>query len=269
MRVWVAIVIILLQAGIVSAGQLGEIVEKSIANSERLYSDLKVPEDVMAGKAGQAEADKVMEVVNSDAFQKRLEQEKLRMQTQVFGKAPIPVESFYSDAKGQKDSSRPSLGIDERIYIFVSSSIPEGTLRAYAQDLEKLGSRNAFMVIRGFKGGMRYIQPTMSFLSRVLLKDPACGDMHACPAFGAAVEIDPLLFRMYQPEVVPAIVYVRGVSLRDAGHSQGDPFNSNNKNSNVNSFWMMYGDTSISNAMARISEESGIGRLRDIAEYLR
>ena len=262
------LIIILMQAGIASAEQLGDIVEKALTNSERYYQDLEIPEDVITGKGGEAEAEKVMTIVNSDEYNKKIDKERQRIQSKVFGKTPMTVQTAYGDVKG-KEKNRPVLGADERIYIFISSSIPTNTLRAYAQDIEKLGSCNVFMVMRGFKGGMRQMQPTLNFISKALQKDPSCSNLRICPAFGATVEIDPLLFRMYQPEVVPAIVYVKGLNLRDAGHSEGDPFNSNNKNSNVNSFWMMYGDTSISNAMARISEESGIGRLRDIAEYLR
>jgi type-F conjugative transfer system pilin assembly protein TrbC len=250
------------------AQSLGEVADKSLQNSQ-YYSDMKLPEDVKTGASGKAEAQKAVDIVNSEEFQQNIEKEKGRLQKEVFGITPA-VDGYYSDHAGGKERDgkrKVTLSADERIYIFVSSSVPEATLRAYAQDLEKLGSANAFMVMRGLIGGMAHFQPTFTFLSRVLLRDPDCDDGKNCVAFGAAVEIDPLLFRKYQPERVPAIVYVRGLKMHDTGLSEGDPVNVNSPADN--SWWMLYGDSSLSYALEFIGKEAGIKKVSEIGTFLR
>src|SRR3990170_4393170 len=109
---------------------------------------------------------------------------------------------------------------DERIYIFVSSSVPKDTLRNYARDLDALGQPRMSIVMRGFVGGMTKVRPTLEFLRGVLFKDDNC-DFDKCEAYRAQVLIDPVLFRRYGIEDVPAVVYARGVSVVDSTVSEG------------------------------------------------
>ena len=268
MRIALVLFLLVATAPAGFAQDMFDVVQKSQSNSQYYSDTIQVPDSVRNGTKGMDEAQKSADYVNSEAFNQAVEKEKSRLQQEVFGVSAGVSGGYYEDLSGVDGKKRAlHLSADERIYIFVSSSIPEATLRVYARDLERLGTPNAYMVMRGMIGGMKSFQPTMSFLSRVLLRDPDCGDIHGCPSFAAAVEIDPMVFRQFHPERVPAIVYVKGVNTRDLALSDGDPANSSNPLGD--SWWMVYGDTSLSHVLETIGDESGVKKLQDAAIFLR
>src|SRR3990172_6577024 len=138
---------------------------------------------------------------------------------------------------------------DERIYIFISSSVPKETLRNYARDLDALGQPRMSIVMRGFVGGMTKVRPTLEFLRGVLFKDENCAS-DKCDAYQAPILIDPMLFKRYGIETVPAIVYARGVTdltvsekIKEGGET-GD-------------YYMLYGDAALDGALELIDREGG------------
>lgn len=135
---------------------------------------------------------------------------------------------------------------DERIYIFISSSLPKETLRNYARDLDALGETKISMVMRGFVGGMTKVRPTLEFLKGVIFKDENC-DSEKCDAYHAQVHIDPLLFRRYGIEAVPAIVYAREVS--------GIAAVSEVKEGEAGEYYVVYGDAALDGALDLIDRE--------------
>lgn len=240
------------------AEDLGEMAER-LQLREREYPTIDIPGELVQGKIQNDDAQKMTEHINSEEFQAKLDKERVRIKQELFGATPTVEAGYYGDASKSKKNN---FGHDERVYIFVSSSVPEGTLRAYARDIENLGSPNVFMVMRGMVGGMKEFGPTMNFLSKVLMKESNCRGKN-CQAFGAAVEIDPLLFRRYKPTKVPAIVYAKGIKLQDPEHSEGDIDNSSELNSN--SWWMVYGDSSLGYALDQIGLAANIRKLQDMA----
>lgn len=133
---------------------------------------------------------------------------------------------------------------DERIYIFVSSSVPKETLRNYARDIDSLGEPRISIVMRGFVGGMTKVRPTLEFLNGVLFKNENC-DSNKCEAYQAPLLIDPLLFRHYGIKAVPAIVYARGeVEEGEAGD-----------------YYVLYGDAAFDGALEFINREARVGSL--------
>lgn len=95
---------------------------------------------------------------------------------------------------------------DLYLYVFISSSIPEETLKRYSADMKKLP--NGIMVIKGAVGGIQNIMPTINLLTRA-----SCGknvnellkaDMQ-CEM--GRTDINPYLFRAFDIQSVPAIVY--------------------------------------------------------------
>ena len=144
---------------------------------------------------------------------------------------------------------------DERIYIFISSSIPLSTLRNYAKDMDTIRGPNIVMIMRGFIGGMKKIKPTLGFIHDVITKDRGCEVGEDCEAFNVSVYVDPLLFRRYSISSVPAIVYAKGVSIRDAGASEGL-----NDNADIGDEYIAYGDVSLSHALEKVKlEDRGQG----------
>lgn len=133
------------------------------------------------------------------------------------------LRDYAGSAAGvRKVMSHSRLAPDERIYIFISSSVPESTLRTYAAALDELGDPNISMVLRGFIDGMKLFGPTLDFVRKIIVKDPCCDPSTTrCDAYKAGIVIDPLLYRAYRIETVPTIAYVRGVALIDPQLSEG------------------------------------------------
>jgi type-F conjugative transfer system pilin assembly protein TrbC len=230
-----------------SADNVSDSVNNARSNA-RSYN-LKIPSEVMTG-ARQAEAAHTsVNAVNSPEFQERVQKESDRIQREVLGTAP---KSYYPGATKPALSSHLDPG--ERIYIFVSSSMPEATLRAYARDMDTLGDKNVAMVMRGFVGGAGAFKPTMKFISRILYRDPDCSDVSGCPAFNVAVEIDPNLYRRYKPLQVPAVVYAKGINPNDPDMSEG--LASNLSESKSSTWLLLYGDASLGYLLSKAAESA-------------
>jgi conjugal transfer pilus assembly protein TrbC len=202
-------------------------------------------------------------IYNSPEFQKRVEDETERLKRSIFNK---PIEEYYPDsqiARSSRDRGESHLSKNERIYVFVSSSIPIETLRTYATAIDKTQDPNIVMVMRGFLNGMDDINSTMNFVSRVLLKDPTC-DGRNCPMFRANLEIDPLLFRRYKIEEVPSIVYASNVQLVTPGGSEGIE-----GNASVDRFYKITGDAALDYHLDVINKEVHEKSLSALAETMR
>ena len=160
--------------------------------------------------------------------------------------------------QGQAGNTRHGTAIlkeDERIYIFVSSSVPKDTLRNYARDIDRLGQPRMSIVMRGFVGGMTKVRPTLEFLRGVLFKDENC-DSDKCEAYRAPVLVDPLLFRRYGIEAVPAIVYARGVKGVDSTVSEGVKEEVETKE-----HYILYGDAVLDGALEILNS---VARVRSL-----
>lgn len=91
------------------------------------------------------------------------------------------------------------------VYIFVSRSMPESLLRAYAVDAFYLGAK---LVVKGVRKGdtlREYVADAMENFNSI--------DGMTM----AAMEINPNLFDMFDVKVVPAVVWTNRVGLDDVG----------------------------------------------------
>jgi type-F conjugative transfer system pilin assembly protein TrbC len=145
------------------------------------------------------------------------------------------------------------------IYLFISKSVPLPTLRNYAADMERVGSSNIRMVMRGFVGGMRSFRQTSRFVREILIKEPDCepSPEKRCEAYSAEVTIDPVLFSRYGIDRVPAVAYV------DEPQATDGRFNA------MSDFHVLFGDVSLSYALETINEKAKNGKLAKIIENLR
>jgi len=151
---------------------------------------------------------------------------------------------------------------DERIYIFVSSSVPMDTLRNYARDIDSLGEPRISIVMRGFVGGMTKVRTTLEFLRGVLFKEETC-DSDKCESYRAPILIDPLFYRRYGIETVPAIIYARGVSGMDSAVSEGVEMGK------AGDYYVLYGDAALDGALEIIQREARSKSLECIVWKLR
>lgn len=228
-------------------------IQESLERSKAIEKTIRVPEGALH-QQGRSSADAAARHFASDEFQGKIEEETERIRQDLFHVAGR--DKKVGDESGGEPSDQTKIGekagslsSSERIYLFVSSSIPLATLRNYAGDIARLSDRNVTMVMRGFVGGMKYAQPTLKLVSDVIVKDPACKKTEKqCDAFKINFIVDPLLFRMYQVRQVPAVVYVPSVRKGEPGGSEGL--------GDTPPYFAVYGDASLSYAIERIQQET-------------
>ncbi|HEY6874231.1 MAG TPA: type-F conjugative transfer system pilin assembly protein TrbC [Geobacteraceae bacterium] len=226
----------------------------SLSKAGELAGTLTVPRN-SAEEEMRGAADKLYSYYRSDAFQGRLRSETERIRSQAFGES---FARFYPDTVAGEGKGR--LGKSERVYLFLSSSMPLETVRNYAASVSRLRDPRVIMVMRGFVGGMTKIQPTIDFVSNVLKEDPSCAFADTeCRMRPANLVVDPLLFRRYGIDRVPAVVYVRGIRSVDEALSEGDM-----KNTSVTDNYTVFGDASLDYVLEMIARESGFSSLRDL-----
>lgn len=102
------------------------------------------------------------------------------------------------ESKKSENRDRDTL-FDEksRLFIFVSTSVPLIVLKAYALDIDVLGSENTRFVFKGFP---------KNFLGSFLRKDTRCTDDNSC-VVKARILVSKRLFRLYDIKQVPAVAY--------------------------------------------------------------
>ncbi len=166
---------------------------------------------------GEKRAKALNQLLQSDEYQARIKDETNRIKQDVFH---LPVAS--TSGEEGNNGRRRHLSSQERVYLFISSSIPMATLRNYISDLDRIGDANITIVLRGFINGMKQAGPTLQFVSEMMVKDPSCRVKESqCPARNINLVVDPLLFRKYSIIQVPALVYVPSQASQDPEGSEG------------------------------------------------
>ena len=264
MRIAIVILSMFYLSRVALAGSLQDAVESGRAKSSQYNQILeRLPEDILTGASQSAEAQKSADMVNSEGFREQVRVQKDRLQREVFGIAEqVPISA---DVQKQIAHAVPRLAGDERVYLFISSSIPESTLRAYARDMDRLRDPNISMVMRGFIGGIQDASASMEFLMRIRKRDPGCSGLN-CDTFGITIDFDPNLYRRFKPTSVPALVFVRGVKPIDPDVSEGSP--ENVPVPGVSSWKMIYGDASLGYLFDQVSTAAGSNSLAALARYL-
>jgi type-F conjugative transfer system pilin assembly protein TrbC len=105
---------------------------------------------------------------------------------------------------------------DERIYIFMSSSVPKETLMEYIKTIDKYKLTNIVFVMRGCIGGCEKVKPTIQYMRDIITDGGSIPN-----GLKAPMEIDPLLFRKYQITKAPTFVYAKNVLTERAELSEG------------------------------------------------
>ncbi|OPY66949.1 MAG: Type-F conjugative transfer system pilin assembly protein [Syntrophorhabdus sp. PtaU1.Bin050] len=218
-----------------SAEDIAETVEQSKKHS--LTIDLQEnPHETEATRL----AEDVARYAQSGEFQERIEGQKNGLYGQIFGSQANMHEATAKEPPGK----RPGLSSQERIYLFISTSVSTPTLRHYMKAVSDLGEPNIRIVMRGFVGGAKFLKPTMAFLKEILFTDPECNpSRERCKTYSSQVIVDPLLFRKYRIERVPAFVYVPSLSISDSQMSEGLG------SAKVPDHYVVYGDVSLEYAL--------------------
>jgi len=226
-------------------------IEAPLKKARELERTLKIPENKHE-IAMLKEAKKLDAVYRSPEFQQKLADETERVKTEMFGEQV--KDKYYADATKPEKKTVAKLAQDERVYLFISSSMPITTIRNYVASAARLHDGNIMLVMRGFVGGMTKIGPTVKFISQVLKENPLCEGQH-CVTYSVGIIVDPLLFRRYGISRVPAVVYAKGVKPATPDASEGDADGA------VSSHTVIYGDASLEYMLDQIRRDTGSASL--------
>lgn len=229
---------------------------KVMEKARQYQGSMKLPQTV--SHAMKKAAQQANRQYNSPGYQALVRQytESIRKQLEKDNPQIQGYKKLYSRVSTRNTTS--ILLPSERVYIFISSSVPMATLREYAAGLDKLGDPDVFMVMRGFVGGIKHVKETLDFMRQVLDLDFDAGT-----GLRATVEIDPLLFRRYNIGRVPAVVFANGVSVFDREASEGLE-----DNAIVRDSYVVYGDMSLKYDLYKIYRETGNPRILELKRKL-
>jgi hypothetical protein len=144
----------------------------------------------------------------------------------------------------------------DRLYLFVSSSMPTNTWKNYIYDIDRYKlNGTAFLILRGCVNGCSTVHPTAEFLNPLIIKNAQTKDYYDVQAW-----IDPLLYRMYKITQVPCVVYASGLTLYNAEISEGIADNLKTK-PNV---YKSCGDYSLKYHVSELYEQSKSQFLKDL-----
>ena len=238
-RVFRAMILLLCLPVLVNADEPAKdaAMNEAAARTQKLH---KVPESM------EALGDKLKEGYQISPQIKNLVQDAYdKTQTEAYqAKMKIMREMIYKDPESEQAGlvSKPG----DRLYLFISSSVPVPVLRRYAKAIDNIPG--AVLLMRGFIGGAKKVGPTMQFVAQVLRVDPNCTGAE-CPMLRVRVDIDPLLFRRYGIKQVPAMVIAEGVTLSQQC-SEG-----NVEAASVDQWLKIFGDAPVDALLNRLAEE--------------
>jgi type-F conjugative transfer system pilin assembly protein TrbC len=182
------------------------------------------------------------------------------------GAATNEDDSSWKDDASVTNGQTRILQSAERLYVFVSSSIPLVALRAMATDLARLKDPNVVIVLRGFVEGAKLIGPTSTLVAKIITDDPDCltSGKSDCSMKPINIVIDPLLFRRYGIGRVPAVAFVQNVMVKNTEASEGIE-----ENADSGDAWIVYGDASIPYAIELLRRETDIPSLERLSIALK
>lgn len=152
-------------------------------------------------------SEKISEIHKSIA--PKVEMEK----TRIFG--ANDEKSLLENINIRKKADLENFIQKNRIYIFMSESVPKQVWYNYGNYQVKNKLFNVSMVLRGCIGGdCRLIKPTADFIQSIMKYD-------ANNEINPNVIIDPMLFRRYEIDKAPCVVFAENISIQDYNISEG------------------------------------------------
>lgn len=267
-RLIISILTIAIISGIYVPYAAAEDLDRSSINDllkrrDNILNSLNTPSNGYE-KESRERASKIMEKIYSDDFQKQLQIQTEKLKNAIFKDHAWSLRTA-AGSNGDKEVVSASLLPDERLYVFVSSSVPIQTLRNYAASIDKIGDPRIVMVMRGFVGGMKDWTAMLDFSSRVLVKNPSCDTRREqCETYAANLQVDPLLFRRFGVSLVPSIVYARGVNRKDPLMSEGL-----SEIAEISGFYSIQGDMSFEYFLETIRQETESRSIDGVLAVLR
>jgi type-F conjugative transfer system pilin assembly protein TrbC len=230
---------------------------------DEMKKTIKLP-DVQKNSSSKQKAAEDAKIWSTPEKQQLIEQKKtaIKKDMERYDKSLKGLSTYNPGCKISEDKAKAKgiLSRTEKIYVFVSSSVPTQVFRDYIEDCDKMNDSQVIVAMQGFIGGMKYIIPTIRFIERTISKDKNCDlSKEDCEVFNTGVQIDPEAFMKYKISTVPAIVYVRGLSLTGDEDELGEGGDS----------WVVYGDVSLEYALTTINRQARSANIDALIKRLR
>jgi conjugal transfer pilus assembly protein TrbC len=196
---------------------VGLLFGSSVHGTENSCTSSSVPEATRALVEEAGELAKTMVIPENKHWEegkKRAEDSNAVYRSKKFQEKVQGYENYEGLVPGSKmimeTKPKDILTNSEKIYLFLSSSIPEASLRGYMASLD--GVTEIVAVMQGMVGGMQDHEKMADWYNKVLKNDPACQDRlnEQCTRYQVEIKINPTLFDKYSISEVPALVYIQG-----------------------------------------------------------
>ena len=228
----------------VDVGKMQRDVNKLLEDTQKRISESKPVLPTREQKdQGEKEAKKAMGSFNSLGNQKKLQDEKMRVQKEDTPKANPLVQPQAPELQtGLSGSSK------DTVYIFLSSSVPDETVHTYLTQAALYGSGRILPVYYGLTNGLIDKKAADRYFGHVMQEDLDCVNVQgrSCPRMKIKIKINPALFKQYGITRVPAMIYTNG------------------ENS-----WTLGGDSTIDSILERINSEAHSPFLDELIKRLR
>lgn len=134
------------------------------------------------------------------------------------------------------------VGLDptERIFIFISSSMPEDLIQTYLSYAER-SNGTIHVALRGFVGGPEKIMPTQQWVKKMITKQDG-------GTFNCGIEINPTVQMQYSIDRVPAVLYIKDYDPMNDGHT--GEFKKDDQ------YWIGYGAVDLLYTLEKIQKDS-------------
>jgi len=159
---------------------------------------------------GLKSAEETAKFFHSPEFQERIQCEQQRLEKEVFADFTKPWKKKTRQMTTEQKGPIDSLAANEKVYLFISSSIPDETVHAYIADLDKVSDTNVALVMRGLVGGIAKARAKkgQSYFSRIMEKELDCPRTQTpCERYQVPILLKSLLFTKYGITRVPAVIY--------------------------------------------------------------
>lgn len=150
-------------------------------------------------------------------------------------------------------NEKVGMGANERIYIYVSSSMPENLVKTYLEYAEKSGGV-IHVAIRGFIGGPAKIMPTQEWVQKMATREDGT---HR----DVGIEINPTIQMEYGIRNVPAVLYIKNYNPINETHT--------GQFEKDDDYWISYGAVDLIYAIEQIEKASKINSFKTLIKKLR
>lgn len=184
---------------------------------------------------------------NIDIETRRIQGEDIFLENMKIDKKLLPQQEF--DVK--------KFLLTNRIYIFMSESVPMEIWHTYGKLMHDKKLSNTTMVLRGCIGGnCTKIAPTSTFILKLKQYDKN-------KEINPNVIIDPLLFRKYKITQAPCVVFAQNTQTKDFSQSEG-----NDENFNAKNIYKSCGVWNLQWHLKQIQQKANSKELEEIISYL-